>query len=198
MNVTRCMLQFYQCLNGHLSNQAFHICHRAASADRTASADCCWRHLPVDSAQRQQHQRGRPDHWTGGGIPHRVWHHVRPSACRQDHAQNRPPGSRHRVRDQCPADQTSGGRHWGPGTAAEGQDQMCGWADLISVVQSWRCCSNQLDHWDGRSEFLIVFCFFFSTLKAAVWKAVVIFLFFNNHSLLLLLVCNRVCATTKH
>lgn len=113
----------------HVSNPAFNICHRAASTNRTSSANCRWRHLPLDSAERQQYQRGRSDYWKGGGIPHCVGHHVRPSARRQDHAQNRPPGSRHRVRDQCPADQTSGGRHRSPWAAAEGQDQMCRWVD---------------------------------------------------------------------
>lgn len=73
-------------------NRAFNICRRAASTDRTASANGCRGHLPLDSAERQQHQRGRTDHRTGGGIPHCVRHHVRPSARRQDHSQNRPPG----------------------------------------------------------------------------------------------------------
>lgn len=118
----------------HMSNRAF--CRRASSTDRTSSANCCWCHLPLDSVERQQHQRGRPDYWKGGGIPHRVRHHVRPSARRQDHAQNRPSGSRHRVRDQRPADQTSGGRHRSPGAAPEGQDQMCRWVDC----KDWSFC----------------------------------------------------------
>lgn len=166
---------------------------RAAGADRTASAHCCRRHLPVDSAERQQHQRGRPHYRAGGGVPHRVRHHVRPAARRQDHAQNRPPGSRHRVRDQRPADQTSGGRHRCPGTATEGQDQMCWWVDLISRLQAWRLCSKQPNQ-------IKIFprLFFFSAQKACCLEAVVVCLSFQLYrSLLLLLVCVCVCASTK-
>lgn len=85
---------------------------RAPSAYCTTPADCCWCHLSLDPAQRQFHQRGRSNNWQGGGIPHCVWDHVWLAACRQDHTQDWPPGSRHRVWDQCFADQTSGGRHW--------------------------------------------------------------------------------------
>lgn len=120
-----------------LSNPTFkNFYPRAPGANCTASANCCWRHLPLDPAERQQHQWGRPNHRQGGGIPHRVWHHVRPAARRQDHAQDRPPGSRHRVRDQCSADQTSGGRHRSPRTTTEGQDQMCWWGQKYIFFRS--------------------------------------------------------------
>lgn len=121
---------------GYLTQSKTFCFPRAPSAHCTTPADCCWRHLPLDPAERQLHQWGRPNHRQGGGIPHCVWHHVRPAARRQDHTQDRPPGSRHRVRDQCSADQTSGGRHRSPWTPSEGQDQMCWWGQKYHYLQS--------------------------------------------------------------
>lgn len=42
-------------------HQSPHLCfHRAPGAYRSPPADCRWRHLPLDSAERQLHQRRRP------------------------------------------------------------------------------------------------------------------------------------------
>lgn len=114
------------CLKELLHHNLFYF-PRASSSYCTPAADCCWSNLPLDPAERQLHQRGWTNHWPAGGVPYGIGDHVWPAARRQDHAQDRPPGSRHRVRDQCSADQTSGGRDRSSWPPSESQNQVCRW-----------------------------------------------------------------------
>lgn len=98
---------------------------RTPSANCPTAANSSRSHLPLDPAKCQQHKWGRSHYRQGGGVPHCIGHHVRPAAGGQDHAQDRPPGPGHWVRDQRSAHQTSGWRNWSPRAATQGQDQMC-------------------------------------------------------------------------
>ncbi len=85
------------------------------------------RHLPVDPAQRKLHQRRRADRGEGGGVPHAFWKPDRQPTGRQTQPQDRPPGPRHRVRDQRAAHQTPTRAAPGPGASAQGPHQVCRW-----------------------------------------------------------------------
>lgn len=107
-------------------NTLLPLTFRTPSAHRTPSTDSSGRHLPVDPAQRQLHQRGRADRRPRSGVPYRLRHHVRPAARGQGGAQDRPPDTRYGVRDQRAAHAAAGGGHRGAWAATAGSYQVRG------------------------------------------------------------------------